>query len=72
MGIGTQFVQRGVVVYLRGGGERGAHVYLQAGPIHAGLGQASARHVGGGVQALRRTAKQILLPGIRLQEREST
>lgn len=60
------------MVYLRGGGERGAHVYLQAVPVHARLGQAFSHHVRGGVQALRGTAKQILFPGIRLQEIRQT
>ena len=58
------------MVYLRGGGYRGAHVYLQAVPVHAGLSQAFGGHVRGGVQALRGAAKQVLLPGIRLRERE--
>lgn len=60
------------VVYLRGRGERGAHVYLQAVPVHTCLSQAFVCHEGGRVQALRRTAKQILLSGIWLFRRCKT
>lgn len=55
----------GRFVYLRG-----AHVNLQAAAVQGGLGQAFACCVRGRVQALTRTAKQILLPCIGLGGRK--